>query len=104
VDKQTLLAAGRLPEDDVQLPGVGTVRVRGLTRKELLELRVDVDKGLSIEQRMLAFGMVDPALSPEEAVVWQQISPANEIEMVTDAIGRLTGLGQGATKSHVPGV
>jgi hypothetical protein len=101
VDKQTLLAQGRLPEEDVTLP-VGVVHVRGLSRKEMLALRLPLPEGVTTEQRILTVGMVDPALTLEEVGEWQAVAPSGEIEAVCDTIARLSGAGEGAQKSYLP--
>ncbi|HEV8568984.1 MAG TPA: hypothetical protein VGQ92_18200 [Actinoplanes sp.] len=101
MDKETLLKP-RLPEDDVEIPGVGTVRVRGLSRGEVL--RGQGLKGVDLEAYMLAAGMVDPPMTRDEVKQWQAASPAGELEPVTDVISRLSGLDEGAAKSDVPEV
>lgn len=90
VDKD-LLFKPRLPESDVEIPGVGTVRVRGLSRIEAIH--VQEAKGTeATERRILALGMVDPALTEAEAGQWQRASAAGEIETVTARIAELSGM------------
>lgn len=86
----------RLPEEDVEIPG-GTVRVRGLSRLEAMDVQ-QAGGPQVIERRMLALAMVDPKLTEDEVRQWQNASPASEIEPVTDAIARLSGLAPGADK------
>lgn len=100
MDKE-LLFKPRLDERDVVLPAVGTVRVRGLSREEVLSIRED--RGVDFERRMLATGMVDPALTYDEAGRWMAAATAGEIRPVTEAILQLSGLAQGADKSGLPG-
>jgi len=104
VDKEALFRP-RIEEDDVEIPGVGTVRVRGLTRWELLTAGQGAKETdtLIVERRMLAFGMVDPALTEAEAGQWQKCSPASEIQPVVAKINELSGVGQGANKSDLSG-
>lgn len=97
VDKE-LLFKPRLPEADVDVPGIGTVRVRGLTRIEATGLtkglRSEADaynRTAEIERRMLAAGMVEPKLTEDEARRWQEASPAGELEAVTNKINELSG-------------
>jgi hypothetical protein len=100
VDKDTLLKP-RLPEADVDIPGVGTVRVRGLSRYEVLLAQKEQPKGVvAYERVMLRFGMVDPALTEDEATQWQKASPAGELEPVTRQIAALSGMGEGADKAQ----
>ncbi|MGH9251139.1 MAG: hypothetical protein ACRD0W_16685 [Acidimicrobiales bacterium] len=98
VDKDQLLKP-RLPERDVDLPGVGTVRVRALSRAEALTIRKIAGSGQDVlERKMLALAMVDPSMTEGEAREWQEASTAGEIEPVTDAIADLSGMKEGAAK------
>ena len=81
----------RLPEADVELAGVGTVRVRGLSRAEALAVR-DIEGTEAIERFILARGMVDPPMTEDEIGHWQQSSPAGEMEPVTDKVAELSGM------------
>lgn len=97
VDKAALFAP-RLPEEDFEIPGVGTIRIRALTREEALGLR---DRDLTVAQVELALlqaAMVAPALTGEEIVRWQKASPAGELEPVTAAILRMSGMAKSAPK------
>lgn len=104
MDKEALFAP-RLPEDDVEVPGIGAVRVRGLSRIEAMH--VQAAKGPeATERRILALGMVDPKLTEDEAGRWQRAAPAGELEPVTDRIAELSGIAPGAAKEatkSVPG-
>lgn len=95
------LKARRLAEEDVELPGVGTVRVRALSRAEAMtvtgkELPVEV-----MEQKLLSMAMVDPEMSEQDVAEWQAAASAGELEPVTKVVQRLSGLEQGAAKSGV---
>lgn len=99
IDK-TALFAPRLPEETVTLPGVGDVRVRALTRAEVLRARrLGGDDYAVMERHLLAAGLIEPSISPADAEKWQDAAPASEIEPVTQAISRLSGLTEGAAKS-----
>lgn len=89
IDK-ALLFKPRLPEADVEIEDVGTVRVRGLSRAEVLE--TNSGDTATRERRILAVGMVDPPLTEDEAQQWQSSSPASEIGPVVDRIVELSGL------------
>ena len=91
VDKAALLAGGQLPEDDVHVPGVGVVRVRGLNRAEAMA--VQGAKGTeATERKILAFGMVKPAMTEAEVGQWQGASLAGAIEVVSRKIAELSGM------------
>ena len=108
-DKERLFKQ-RLPEADVDVPGVCTVRVRALTRKEAMSTTrgITTEAGASerralIERRMLALAIValdDEPGSLTEADIerWQDASPAGELEPVTDMISKLSGMTETSEK------
>lgn len=102
MDKSALLTE-RLPREEVPIPGLGTVTVRGLSRYELHLVNKGTDEAAVIERRMLAHAMVDPELTVDDVEQWQRCSAAGELTLVTEAVQRLSGLGEGADKSGVPG-
>jgi hypothetical protein len=89
VDKDLLLKP-RLAEADVEIPDVGTVRVRALSRAEVLLVRkatdnadsIDGPRALVLERKMLATALLDPVLSESEVGEWQKVSAAGELEVV----------------------
>ena len=88
---KSLLFKPRLPEDTVDVPGVGVLRVRGLNRLEAMH--VQAAKGPEeTERRILALGMVDPKLTEDEVRQWQRASAAGEIEPVSTRIAQLSGM------------
>jgi hypothetical protein len=98
IDKENLFAR-RVDEDDVEIPGIGTVRVRAVTRHELLGVHKPGETNPAVaERRMLSAGMVDPQLSEDEVARWQKNSPPSEIGLVLDRIRQLSGLTDGASK------
>lgn len=86
---------------EVDIPGVGKIVVRGLSRYELLLSGKNTEDVSLIERRTLAMAVVDPQLSEADVEQWQKHSPASEIGPVTRAIQELSGLGEGAGKSDV---
>jgi hypothetical protein len=107
VDLEKLLAPRAdtptgLPEDDVEVPSMGTVRVRGLSREEVFETQKARDTQAH-ERKILRLGMVDPTMTEGQAALWQKVSPAGEIEPVVDKIRALSGLDEGADKSGLRG-
>ncbi|MEH1013048.1 hypothetical protein V6U90_08045 [Micromonospora sp. CPCC 206060] len=96
VSKEALFAP-RLPEDDVEIPGVGTVRVRGLSRAEVLKVQ-RLGKA-ERDAHMIALGMVDPPMPVTDVQRWAEASPAGEMEAVSRRIGELSGVLEGAQKS-----
>lgn len=108
MDKE-LLFKSRLNEADVEVPGVGTVRVRGLSRGEVIVMRkatdsaetLDGPRQLVIERKMIASAIVDPVLTEAEVKRWQDASPAGELDPVTNKISELSGLDDDAAKKAV---
>ena len=99
MDKE-LLFKPRLPEEDVDIPGVGTIRVRGLSRHE--GVYVSAANGPeAAERRALACGMVDPTMSEEEVGRWQRAAPAGELDPVAETITRLSGMAPESAKEAV---
>lgn len=94
MDKEALFVP-RLPEGDVEVPGIGTVRVRGLSRIEAIHVQA-VNGAEARERRILSLGMLDPTLTEAEAGQWQKASTADEIEAVTTKIAELSGVLAGA--------
>lgn len=102
VDKKALMAP-RLPEDDVEIPGVGTVRVRALSRAEAMSVQRLAKRDQ--DAHTIALGMMDPPMSVDDVRQWAAASPAAEMEAVARRIAELSGiLTEGAQKSGLPAV
>jgi len=87
-----------MPEDDVEIPGVGTVRVRALSRKEALKTGQIAD----ISERtahIIAIAMVDPKLSVSEVKAWSAVALAGELDPVDEKIAELSAMTPGAEKA-----
>ena len=98
MDKETFLKP-RLPEADVDIPGVGAVRVRGLSRLEALQIQSGKQDMAALERAVIRLGLVDPALTPDEIDAWYAAAPAGEIVPIVSAIHDLSGLKEGAAKA-----
>lgn len=103
MDKNVLLTKRIDPDvgEPVELPGVGTVIVRGLTRFELALSGKDTDDPAEIEANSVSLAMLDPKLTPAEVQEWMRGAPAGEVNRVTLKIRQLSGLTEGAQKSNV---
>lgn len=99
MDKRTLLKP-RLAEATVEVPGVGTVRVRELTRAEVVDEMPTVDRSVpgAFEAWLVATALVDPKLTEAEVLQWRTQSQPWEIEAVITAINELSALTKGAAK------
>lgn len=100
MDKAKLLAKREGSYRDVEVD-VGTVRVRGLTRAEVVKCRDETGRTVDVE--LIAQSMVDPELTAEEAGIWLETAPAGDYVNVLAAVSELSGLAEGADKSGVPG-
>lgn len=89
-----------LEEDDVEVMG-GRVRVRALSRAEVLRIRREAgDDPAKIERLSLVAAMVQPRMTEEAVARWQRNSNANgAIGVVQQRIQQLTGISEGAGKS-----
>lgn len=102
ITKEQLLEQ-RFGVREYEIPGVGAIKVRSLTRGEALEVvGKELDKGAS-ERFLLSKGLVEPSLTEADVKVWQDNSPAGEIQEIAKLITELSGLSDGAPKSGVPG-
>lgn len=92
IDKEVLLKA-RLPEGEVEVEG-GTIRVRALSRTEVMQFKTLADKGDhdAVEHFILSKGVLEPALSDKELRTWRGVAVALEIEPVLNRILELSGL------------
>lgn len=90
MDKE-LLFQPRLEEDDVELAGVGTVRVRALNRDEVIAMQKIEDVALR-DRHIIAVGLVDPRLSVSEVQRWGRAASGGELEKVSRRIAELSGL------------
>lgn len=98
MDKEKLLGGHRVDvTEDVEIPGVGVVRVRGLSRMEML-LAGKLGEPQAMEPRVLSYAMVDPEITEGEAQHWMRTSPAGEIKPVLAAINRLSGHAENSAK------
>lgn len=104
LDLSALTAPDQLDEADVPLRK-GKVRVRGLTRAEVMRVRSSVSsvadaikRTAELERKMLAKAMVNPAMTIPDVERWQEASAAGEIEPVVQKVQELSGLLDGAAK------
>ncbi|HKY76000.1 MAG TPA: hypothetical protein VJS45_07665 [Acidimicrobiia bacterium] len=102
IDREAFLKH-RLGERTVELPGVGPVRVRGLSREEAFSLKKEPDPE-AMERRLVEIAMVEPKLSAEDVAEWYAHAPAGEIDLVVNPIQELSALAEGAAKRDVPAV
>lgn len=89
-------------EEKVPLLRGGVVRIRSLSRLEVLHIRdTAFPTKAAYEQHVLALVMMDPVMTAEDVAQWQKNSKPKEIEHVMEEVVKVSGLGQGADKSDV---
>lgn len=105
MDKSKLLADRvSLNTDTVEIEGVGTLTVRGLSRFEfMLGGKKFGDDTVKQEAWILSIAVLEPKLSEADVAAWQKSSGPMEIEKVARKINELSGIGKDAAKSDVPG-
>lgn len=96
------LVAGSIDDDaeDVTLPSGTLVRVRGLSRHELLFNGRGTEDSELIERRNVVSCLVAPKLTLAQVEQWQRRAPAGgDFRVLSEKIRDLSGLGEGADKS-----
>lgn len=101
VDKD-LLFEPMFDEDDFEIPGRGSIRVRGLSSAEVHKIKDEPPK--KAECMIVAMASVDPLLTEEEAARLQRKWSAGLWKRLVEQVQRLSGLADGAAKSDVPAV
>lgn len=101
MDKAALLAAaaGALPTEEVPIPGVGTVTVRGLSRAESLIVGKAQGDPTATERTMLRLGMVEPKMTEGDLREWLAVAPNAHVDPISKAIARLSGMLEDSAKA-----
>jgi hypothetical protein len=100
IDREALVKS-RLAERVVDIPGVGELRIRSLSGKEVAQIpgfKDDVEAG---EEFVLVRAVVDPVLSPADVRAWREAAPHGELAVVLTEVFDLSGLGEEALKEAV---
>lgn len=95
IDRDALVKS-RLAERVVAIPGVGEVRIRSLSGKEVAQIpgfKDDVEAG---EEFVLCRAVVDPVLTPPDVRAWREAASHAELATVLTEIFDLSGLGDQA--------
>lgn len=83
-------------EEDYDIPGRGTIRIRAITRGEMHAMRGRSTGRQAdprqVEYKTIVAGVAEPALSYEDVVEWGNVAPGGEIQGVVEAILDLSGL------------
>lgn len=101
LDKATLLKES-ITQDEVELPGKGSVVIRALTRHELHLCGKDgANKKLTaeeVEALTLHYAMVEPELDVTECREWIKVANSGEIQRVIDKVMEISGFDPEAQK------
>lgn len=94
------------PEEDVEISGGRRVRVRALTRGQIIRLgRIDEEGGKdkAIEGQALALhmAMVRPEMTVGQARAWGEHGRFGDVEKVSTVINRLSGIGESQMKDAI---
>lgn len=90
MNKEQLLKSV-LPEREIETVA-GPVRVRGLSRAEVLSMQAVADDPDAVERRLLELAVIDPVLTSEDVEQWRKAWPAKEFEPLIETISELSGL------------
>jgi hypothetical protein len=99
-DLRARLLKPRLPEEELPVPGVGMIRVRGLNRKEAM-MTQSASGAEAIERKIIAMGMVEPTMSESDVGRWQTSATAGELEPISRKIAELSGMLPNSAKEAV---
>lgn len=102
MDKAELLKKRTGETREVEIPGVGTVTVRGLSAGEVKRWKGKSES--EVERHVIAAAMVDPVLTLDEVDEWAENAPFGHLVDVIKAVYELSGVSEGAAKSGLPGV
>ncbi len=91
VSKEDLLKAS-FGVEDFEIAGVGTVRIRPLTRSEAMSIRGLELPLVEVERKFLAWAMVEPKLTEDEIKSWQDVATAGSLEALVNKIAEISGM------------
>jgi hypothetical protein len=90
---------------EVEIPGVGTVKIRALSRWEMMQASKKAgDDPLIQERYILACAMLDPVMGEDDVAAWQKSSVPGEINEVAKAVNKLSGIGPDSAKEQYKSV
>jgi hypothetical protein len=96
------LAEVDLAEEDYDLGNGKKLRLRALTRLEMMRSsKLDNDRPKQ-EQYLLSIAVIKPTLTPADVAKWQRAKSFMEVERVARRINALSGVGKDAAKSGLP--
>lgn len=91
ITKEQLLAR-KFGHQELEIPDLGTIVFRPLTRAEALSVNDREMTMAEAEQALLSLAMVDPKMTADDVKKWQEIAPAGELQPLVDAITKASGM------------
>ena len=95
------IKARKAGRGEAKLPDGTTVGIRALTRDEVLQCGEGAATTAERDNKLIALGMTDPAMTEEEVAEWAATASAGDLVAISEAIGELSGLQEGAGKRRV---
>jgi hypothetical protein len=90
-----------LIEEDYQVRPGFKMRIRALSRLEMMRAqKLDEDRPKQ-EQYLLSVAVLRPVLTPGDVARWQRAASVGEIERVARRVNALSGIGKDAAKSDL---
>lgn len=101
VDKTALLGDRDDLEEEVRIGDFGVVKIRALTRAEVLRLQQVAEKdGIpTAEAQAIASAVVEPRFTIDEVRRWQKIARGGEIQVLAERINKLAGMSEEELKA-----
>lgn len=90
-----------LAEEDFEVRPGRKMRIRALSRMEMMRSGKLEDNRPKQEQFLLATAVLAPKLTEDDVARWQRAANFMEVELVARAINRLSGVGRDAAKSDL---
>lgn len=82
------------------LPDGSTVKIRALTRDEILTMHGDYETPGERDSYIISRGMTDPALTFDEVQDWAAVADAGDLVAISEGIAELSGLKEKAGKGR----
>lgn len=90
-------------DNHVIIPGVGKVKLKGMTRWEMVEVgKLEGDRQKQ-DNLAIFYGTERPKCSQDQIMAWRKAGWCMELEEAARKINALSGIGKDAAKSNVSG-
>lgn len=96
---KSLLTAKRNKTEELEIPGIGTVTLRAITRSEAFRFVGKTMPEEKMEAIVLSLALVDPQMTEAEVAEWQSVASAGELQAVVEKALQISGLAEDSAKS-----